>query len=272
MPTDVSCDFYDQSAPVYLEKKDGIGRLVLNRPDKRNAVNLDMWARLPVYLKALDADKDVRVVLVTSSRAGVFCAGADISEFEEIATNAEKRELQRVSIRDGQRTLARLGKPTIAMINGPCVGAGCGISLHCDFRFAAAGSRFGITPAKLGIVYPLNDTKHLVDLVGPSNAKRILFTAGLIDGEKALSMGLIDELFSADALEQETLAFAAQMVGVSQYSLRGMKKTIRRIVDGQVDDDAVTSKWFTDAHTGEDYRAGVKAFMAKEKPKFTWND
>ncbi len=264
-------DFFDKSQKLYIEKKDGIGRLVLNRAEKHNAITEKMWLDFPAYLNALDEDKDVRVILITSAAPKAFSAGADIVEFGEIATNPERRERNRMGIRDAQRTLARLKKPTIAMISGVCIGGGCGVSLHCDFRFAAEGSKFGVTPAKLGLVYSLNDTKHLVDLVGPSKAKSILFTGRMVSADEALTIGLIDELFTVEKLEEETLAFAAQMVAVSQYSIQGSKRVIRRILDGQSDDDTQTSRWFTDAHDEIDNAEGVKAFMEKRKPNFKWN-
>ncbi|WND02862.1 enoyl-CoA hydratase/isomerase family protein [Temperatibacter marinus] len=265
-------DFFDQSNPLYLTVDAGIGTLVLNRPHKKNAINMETWDHMPAYIAALENNPEVRVVVVMSSTEGSFCAGADISEFADIALDADLRERQRVGIREGQRRLARLKKPTIAMIDGPCIGAGCGLSIHCDFRIASLRSKFGITPAKLGLIYPLNDTKHLVDLVGPSHAKKILFTAGIFSAEEALRMGLVDEVVQVEDLELAVKAFAASMVPVSQYSLRGIKKSIQRILDGQADDDDTTSKWFTDAHTSSDYKEGVDAFMAKRKPKFTWND
>lgn len=264
-------DFYDQTKGLYITKDSGIGRLVLNRPDKYNALTMAMWQAIPEYLTALDADPEVRAVIVTSSTPKAFCTGADIAEMGEIAQDERRREENRRAIRDAQRILARLNKPTIAQISGACFGGGCGIALHCDLRFASTDSKFGITPAKLGLVYPLNDTKTLVDLIGPSHAKRILFTARTILPEEALQIGMIDGLYAPEELEGATLEFAAQMAAVSQYSLRGMKKFIRRIMDGQVDDDGCTATIFTDAHDSDDHHEGLKAFKEKRKPNFTWN-
>lgn len=262
----------DPTAPLYVTSDGGIGRIILNRPSKKNALNLDMWARLKAAVDRLDADATVRLVLVQSNADGSFSTGADISEFEAMATNESLRERQRQLIREGQRALARMKKPTIAVIDGFCVGAGCGIAIHCDFRLASDRSKFGITPAKLGLVYPLNDTRHLVDLVGPSNAKKVLFTARLFDGAESYRMGLVDSLVPQQDLAAEVADWSETISGLSHYSIRGMKEMIRRILDGQVDDDAETSRWFTDAHGGKDYSEGVAAFMEKRAPRFTWND
>jgi len=261
----------DKSNPVYIEVADQIGYLVLNRPDKRNALTVAMWQALPRLLALLDDNPQVRVITVCSSQPEAFCAGADIDTFRRVAGDPAAREENRLAIRDGQRALARTEKPTIARISGACIGAGCGIAIHCDLRFASSDSRFGITPAKLGLVYPLNDTKQLMDLVGPSEAKKLLFTARLIDAEEALRVGLVDDIFPPDRLDAETAAFASDMASRSQYALRGMKKSIRRIMDGQTDDDAETARWFQDAHSHDDYHEGVAAFFEKRAPNFSWN-
>lgn len=263
-------DFFDQTKRLYITKEGGIGRLVLNRPEKYNAMTMAMWQAMPDYLAALDNDPEVRVVIVTSSNDKAFCAGADIKELGELAQDEAMREENRKALVHAQQCLSRLNKPTIAQIRGACFGAGCGISLHCDLRFASTDSKFGITPAKLGIVYPLSDTKTLVDLVGPSHAKSILYTARTVLPDEALRIGLIDGLHAPDALAAATVELAGQMAEVSQYSIRGMKKFIRRIMDGQVADDDETAQIFTDAHDGVDHKEGVEAFMAKRKPDFKW--
>lgn len=264
-------DIRDTSSPVYIEQQDSIGRLVLNRPDKRNALTEVMLLAIPECVKALDADPDVRVIIVTSSTNTVFAAGVDIEELQEISGSDGRQEQNRLAIRNAQRVLARSEKPTIAQIYGPCVGGGCGIALHCDIRFAGTSARLGITPAKLGIVYPLNDTKQLVDLVGPSKAKLLLFTGRILNAEEALNMGLVDVVVPDNELEQEAHAFATEIAGRSQYSVRHMKQFIQRVLDGQVDDDEATAAVFRDSQNAEDAKEGMKAFMAKRSPNFKWN-
>ncbi len=264
-------DIFDQNALVFAQIDGHIGRIVLNRPDKRNAMLVDMWRRVVMAVHALDAAHEVRVIIVCSSNEAAFCAGADLAELEAIAKDPEKRERNRLAIRDAQRSLARSAKPTIAQISGSCVGGGCGLAIHCDFRFAAQGARLGITPAKIGLVYPLNDTKQLMDLVGVANAKSMLFTARLVDTEEALSLGLVDRCIAPEQLETEVLAFADHMASLSQYSLYGIKQTMQRILDGQVDDDTQSERMFLDAHDGVDAQEGVQAFLEKRKPVFSWS-
>ncbi|WP_417458679.1 enoyl-CoA hydratase/isomerase family protein [Kordiimonas sp.] len=265
-------DYSDKTKSIYVEVEGSIGSLVLNRARKRNAMSEAMWSSLPKAMEVLDHDTRVRVIIVRSSSPEAFSAGADIAELEVIAKDPARQESNRIAIREAQRVLARTKKPTIAQISGSCMGGGCGLAIHCDMRFAAHGARFGITPAKLGLIYPLNDTKQLMDLIGPAKAKSMLFTGRVLDAEEALSIGLIDELYDAGELEQKTLSFAQQIASVSQYSVRNIKTIIRRILDGQVDDDDATAEMFRAAHEGVDAAEGVRAFLEKRPPGFTWND
>lgn len=264
-------DIFDDQSPVYARPDGAIGRIVLNRPSKKNAMSYEMWCRVAESVAVLDGTSEVKVIVLCSSTEGSFSAGADLAELEVIAKDPERREANRKAIRDAQRALARAAKPTIAEISGPCVGGGCGLAIHCDFRFAAEGSRFGITPAKIGLVYPLNDTKELMDLVGVGKAKSMLFTGRLVDATEALAMGLIDRRVAANELATEVEDYANHMASLSQYSLYGIKKTMQRILDGQVDDDPASEGLFLDAHEGEDAQEGVSAFIAKRKPRFTWS-
>ncbi|QXQ06398.1 enoyl-CoA hydratase/isomerase family protein [Sphingosinicellaceae bacterium] len=243
-----------------------VARLVIDRPAKRNAFNNAMWAAVPgLVARAMD-DPAVRVLIVAAAVPGVFCAGADIEEFGRGLDDPAAGPGNQGLVRAAQLSLARAPKPVLALVEGDCVGGGCGLAIACDLRVASPAARFGITPARLGIVYSLHDTKLLVDLVGPGQAKRILFTAGLIDAAEALRIGLV-EIVAADA-RAEVEALAATIVANSPHSIAGAKQVIRRIQDGQADDDAATLAMFADAFTGPDFAEGVAAFRAKRRPVF----
>lgn len=263
-------DYDDSSNVIFVERIDAIGKIILNRPDKRNAMSEAMWAAIPGAVQLLDDDPDVRVIVVTSYDDKAFSAGADIGELEAIAGDAKRRESNQIAIRDAQQSLARAKKPTIAQIWGACVGGGCGLAVHCDFRFAASTARLAITPAKLGIVYPLSDTKQLVDLVGPATAKTILFTGRMFTAEEAHTIGLVDGVYAASALEDYVLEFAQQIAGNSQYSVQHMKAFVQRVLDGQVSESEETSAIFREAQEGEDAAEGIRAFLEKRTPNFTW--
>ncbi len=254
------------NANLHLVIDGGTARLLIDRPDKRNAMDQAMWEAFPLLVDRAMADASVRVLVVTSARSGPFCAGADIGEFASASGDPAWRARNQAAIRATQVTLARAPKPTVAMIDGDAVGGGCGIALACDVRIGSPRARMGITPAKLGLTYPLHDTKLLVDLVGPAQAKRLLFSAMLIDAAEALRIGLLQAV--ADDVEAAVAAFASNILAASPASQRASKAIIRRILDGASDDDSSSSAGFDAAFTGADFHEGVAAFMAKRKPVF----
>ena len=245
-----------------LEIIDGIARLLFDRPLKRNAMTTDMFAQIPLLIAEAESTKHVRAILLASATSGMFCAGADIGELSVNAHDAHWRAANQTAINAAQIALARADRPTVAFVDGDCVGGGCGMALACDIRLATPRARFGITPAKLGLVYPLHDTKLLVDLVGPGQAKRILYAGELLGAEEALRIGLIDLIGNSpdDLLNR--------IVANSLHSQRRSKAVIRRILDGQVADDAETLAMFADAFAGSDFSEGVRAFLGKRKPDF----
>ena len=178
------------------------------------------------------------------------------------ADNPDWRAANQNAINAAQHALARADRPTVAFVDGDCVGGGCGMALACDIRVATLKARFGITPAKLGLVYPLHDTKLLVDLVGPGQAKRILFTGDLLTAEEALRIGLIDLI--ADHPDELLASISAN----SLHSQRQSKAIVRRVLDGQAGDDAETLAMFAEAFEGPDFEEGVSAFLGKRKADF----
>ncbi len=245
-----------------LEKHGNIARLLIDRTPKRNAFNQAMWELLPELVADAMTDDTVRVLVLQSAEPGVFCAGADIGELLANKDNPAWGRANQTAIFRAQYELTRAAKPTVAFVDGDCVGGGCGLAIACDIRLATSRSRFGITPANLGLVYPLHDTKLLVDLVGPGQAKRMLYSAQLLSADEALRICLIEELAdSADPL-------AELIAGKSLYSAKGAKQFIRRILDGQTDDDADTMAIFAASFTGPDFAEGTSAFVGKRKPMF----
>lgn len=245
-----------------LETNGPVAHLLIDRAAKRNALTQAMWEALPGLVDQAMADPSVRVLILRAAVPGAFCAGADIGEFGEGASDPAWRAANQAAIARAQYVLARAAKPVIAFVEGDCVGGGCGLAIACDLRVATSSARFGITPAKLGLVYSLHDTKLLVDLVGPSQAKRILFTGGLIDAAEALRIGLID------MIDTDPIALAETIAANSLHSTVQSKAIVRRILDGQADDDAATTALFADAFTKPDFAEGVSAFLSKRPPVF----
>lgn len=246
-----------------LEFDGPVAHLLIDRPHQRNALTMDMWEALPRLLDEVEASREARALLIRSSKAGgAFCAGADIKELLANKDDAQWRAANQAAINRAQHKLARLNAPTLAFVEGDCVGAGCGLALACDLRVATGAARFGITPARLGLVYPFHDVKLLTDLVGPGQAKRILFTGNLIDAAEALRIGLIEMI--KDDPEDTLQALCA----ASPHSIREGKKFVRRALDGQAEDDAETLRVFAQAFTLPDFVEGSTAFVEKRKPRF----
>ena len=246
-----------------LEKDGAVARLLIDRTDKRNAFNMAMWEALPPLLDDAVRDPAIRVLELRSARPGTaFCAGADIKELLANKDNSSWRAANQAEINRVQHTLARADLPTIAFVEGDCVGGGCGLALACDMRVATSAARFGITPAKLGLVYPLHDVKLLVDLVGPGQAKRMLYTGELLDAEEARRIGMIE--FIAD----DSSFLIEQLLAASSYSAKETKKFVRRVLDGQSDDDDHTLRVFGAAFTRHDFEEGTTAFVEKRAPVF----
>lgn len=245
-----------------LEIHGRIAHLVIDRAAKRNAITQAMWEQFPELIARAMSDDAVRVLILRAAEPGAFSAGADIAEFADGARDPVWRAKNQAAIARAQIELARAPKPVIAQIEGDCVGGGCGLAIACDLRVATSAARFGITPAKLGLVYSLHDTKLLVDLVGPAQAKRILFTARLIDAAEAHRIGLVD------LLDEDATALADTIAANSPHTAREAKAMVRRILDGQADDDDTTRALFAQAFTLPDFDEGVSAFLDKRRPEF----
>ncbi|HVK21309.1 MAG TPA: enoyl-CoA hydratase-related protein [Actinokineospora sp.] len=249
-----------------LDIADAVATLVIDRPAKRNALSYDMWAAIPPLVAKVAADESVRVLLLRGDDH--FSAGADISEFAELRADAAGARRYAEAIHAATDALTGMAKPTIAAINGFCIGGGCEIALACDLRVAADDAKFGITPAKLGIVYMLPSTKQLVDAVGPAWAKQILFTADIIDAATALRIGLVNELHPAADVVKRATELAHTMAGRSQVTIRGAKQIIGRITAGHFDEDDAVHALYADSAESADYAEGVRAFLDKRSPKF----
>jgi enoyl-CoA hydratase/carnithine racemase len=249
--------------------RDGeVGRLAFARPEKKNAITRDMWTAIPEIVAEVEADPAVKVLLVTGAGQD-FSAGADISEFGELRSSAEGAATYDKVVETAVTALAGMRKPSVAMIRGNCIGGGCQVSVACDFRFAEAGARFGITPAKLGIVYDFASTRQLVSLIGPAHTRFFLLSGRLVDAARAREIGLVNDVFPAGAFEHEVAAFVETLCARSQASIRGINRIVEKILSGQRQSDAEVDAIRAAAIHGEDYAEGVAAFLERRPPRFT---
>jgi enoyl-CoA hydratase/carnithine racemase len=258
----------DMPDEILVEQQQSIATIVLNRPERHNALTMGMYTELPGIVAALDADSSVKVIVLRGAGQRAFASGADISEFERERGNAVSARRYNDHVAMAERALEALEKPIIAMIHGYCIGGGAGLALACDLRFADSTSQFAITPAKLGLVYSLESTKRVVDLVGPARAKWILLSGMQIPAERALSFGLFDELKRPEELEEFTYEFAETISSRAQLSVRMGKEMVRRVTLGQIHDDHVTREIRNSSFDTSDYAEGVQAFLAKRRPNF----
>ena len=253
---------------VFLEREGAIATLILNRPAKRNALTFDMWQRIPELLTEFEADEALRVLIVRGAGDAAFSAGADISEFETLRASSSQTQSYNATTAKAQDMLANVSKPTIALVQGVCVGGGCGVALSCDLRYSDASATFAITPAKLGIVYPVSVTKRLVDLVGPAHAKAILLTGMPLNAARALQLGMVNDVFAAATLESDVRAIAETLASRAQYSVRSMKRIIELIGAGLTAESDETQQLRDGAFDTADYREGVRAFLEKRPANF----
>ncbi|MGW7051475.1 enoyl-CoA hydratase/isomerase family protein [Streptomyces sp. NPDC054887] len=249
-----------------LTVADGVATVVIAHPAKRNAMTAGMWAALPGLLERLAGDPDVRALVLTGA-GDTFCAGADISSLRgrggrEGGPGDTGAAPQDLAVR-AEDALAAFPKPTLAAVRGYCVGGGSQLAAACDLRFAEEGASFGITPAKLGIVYPASSTRRLVSLVGPSTAKYLLFSGELIDAERALRTGFVDEVLPHGELTKRVAEFSRGLVSRSQLTQAAAKE----FADGREDRDA---HWAAQARGSGDTAEGVAAFLERRTPRFTW--
>ena len=225
-----------------------------------------MWRALPAICAAIEARDDLLVTLVEGEGAH-FSAGADIAELGDIYRDAAATRDYGDAMQNGLKAVMDLDRPTIAVIRGVAIGAGLGLALACDLRFCDADAHLAITPAKLGLIYGHAETRRLVELIGPSRAKDLLFTARRIETDEALAIGLIDRRIEA-ALQETVLGYARGIADISQMSVRGVQarggRHRRRHDPGDAGLPALTEP----AAFGPDFAEGRAAFAAKRTAKF----
>jgi len=249
---------------LHVTREDGVATLWLNRPEKRNALTNAMWRQVGDLCRGLAQDPEVRM-LVLRGVGDHFCAGADIGGLAEMPL-AEYHHANR----HADESLATFPKPTVAFITGSCIGGGAELASCCDLRVAAEGSVFGITPARLGIVYPAYALERVTRLIGPSATKHLLFTGEVIDAARALRIGLVDEVVpaaDAEARLSELVDTLRQRSLLTQVATKEMVEAVGR--HGSVPDE-VNRRWLTEVDGSTDMAEGIAAFAERRPPRFSW--
>jgi enoyl-CoA hydratase len=214
-----------------LSRKEGkVGYLTFNNPERHNAVSLEMWEAASSFLEDFKNDKNIRVVVVTGAGSKAFISGADISKFEKERSTQEGVDRYNAAVDRANNAFYTFPKPTIAMIRGYCIGGGVGLALCCDMRICTDGSKFGVPAGKLGLGYRYDGLKKLVDLVGPSFAKEIFFTARQFTAAEAQVMGLVNRVLPDSELESYVKEYAETIAANAPLTIDSVKYIVGQAV------------------------------------------
>lgn len=256
---------------ILVERQEQIATVMLNRPKQRNAIHSQMWAELRDLASALDKDDAVRVVVFRGAGDGAFSAGADIREFETARHDSMSARTYADKFDGAMDAIAAIGKPTISMIRGFCVGGGLELATCTDLRLAAEDSKFGVPIAQLGILVGYHEMRRLVALVGPGAAMDLLLTARLIGAEDALRLGLVSQVLPTAELESQTYALAKRMCTLAPLSARWHKQILQTVLTnpGLVNLTAEQEALPFACYDTQDFFEGRTAFVGKRTPQFS---
>jgi enoyl-CoA hydratase/carnithine racemase len=253
--------------PVLVTRDGAIATVTLNNPERLNALNRAMWARLGEVMRELSADDALRCVVVRGAGDKAFAAGADIAEFANERANAKQAKSYGNLIHETMRAVARCRHPTVALIQGACVGGGLEIAAMCDLRVCGQSSRFGIPVNRLGLTMAYGELIGLLALVGRAVALEILLEARVFDADEACRKGLVNRVVPDAKVEEEAYATARRIAEGAPLVNRWHKQFIERLA---VTEKLSPEEWDEGfaCFDSEDYKEGVAAFLAKRKPKF----
>ncbi|OFA29869.1 crotonase [Glaciecola punicea] len=253
---------------ISLTYEDNIARLLLNRPEKYNALTQSMWQKIAEACDQVEQEIKPRVLIVESASEKAFSAGADIQELQTLLAAPKTLAENNAWVQTAQQKLTKLSCATIAKLSGICVGGGLGIATACDFRVSSPQSRFAITPAKLGLVYSISDTRRLVNIIGYAKAKELLCTGKQIDANTALQWGLLTDLVEAEKLDAKVNEIAQSLCNASSYSICCVKQTLDYLAGANDMSEASVQALFDNAFKGDDFTEGAQAFLQKRTAKF----
>jgi enoyl-CoA hydratase len=254
---------------LIIEKKDGAGIIKLNNPARLNAMTFEMWSDLAVVLADFEADDTVRVVIISGEGDETFCAGADISEFEKNRSTGNNMKLYSATVDRSINILHEFPKPTIAKIAGHCMGGGVSIAVVCDIRICDDNAIFAVPAARLGLGYRIAGLKPFVDLVGPSFAKEVFFTARRFTAEEAREMGMVNRVVPASELNAYVADYTRRIAENAPLTIHAVKIIVAESVkDDATRDLDLCARVTDDCFNSEDYKEGCRAFMEKRKPVF----
>ena len=254
---------------ILTEQSGDIARIIFNQPEKRNAVSLEMWEAVEEAATRFAADETVRILILSGAGGKAFVSGADISKFETERGSAEAVDHYNATTKRVYDLIEAFPKPTIAQIDGYCIGGGVALSLSCDIRICGEKSQFAVPAAKLGLGYGFAGIKRLVDVVGPSFAKEIFFTARRFTSQEAMGMGLVNRVVPDDQVAQVAEETARMIADNAPMTVGSVKFIVAQTVAPESERDlegcAVRVKACFDSAY---YIEGRRAFLEKRKANF----
>jgi len=250
-----------------VERDGPIGRLVLDNPDRRNAIGGDMWRAIPKAMAELDADPAIRCIVLRGEGTAAFAAGADISEFEQRRSSEADVKAYETLVDAAHHSIENSPKPVIALIHGFCVGGGMAVALSCDLRYADASSRFAIPAARLGLAYGIPGTSRLIATVGHAYAREIMFSARRFSADEARAMGLVNRVLPDAELDDYVRKIALELAENAPLTIAASKSVINALIAAK-GDYFEANKMVARCMESEDYVEGRRAFMEKRSPEF----
>ena len=249
--------------------KDGVGYITFNNPEKHNAVSIEMWDALEQILDGFRSSQDIRVIVLSGAGGKAFVSGADISKFDKERSSKEAVLSYNKRTQKVYENLETFPKPTIAMIDGYCIGGGLNLAVCCDIRICSEKSKFAMPAAKLSLGYPFSSIKRLFDVMGPGMAKHFMFTAEKISASEALACGLVQKLVSEDSIDSYVKDYALNIANNAPLTIKAMKQIGIEISKNSDERDLLLcEKLASVCFDSKDYKEGRKAFMEKRKPNF----
>ena len=255
------------SGAIGIEREGFIATLTLSNPGKLNALTKPMWMRVGDLMRELSADDGVRCIVLRGDGGKAFAAGADISEFDSVRANAAQARQYGEDIAGSMRAVAECRHPTVALIQGACVGGGLELASQCDLRICGESSRFGVPIKNLGLVVAYAEMQGLIEVVGRATALEILLEGRILGAREAYEKHLVNRVVPDDKVVEEGYAMARRVAEGAPLVARWHKKFARRLADPRplTNDENAESYACFDT---EDFRTGVKAFLARKKPDF----
>jgi enoyl-CoA hydratase len=254
---------------MIARKADGIGWMIFNNPERHNAVSLEMWEAAIEIIADFQRDDAVRVVVVRGAGEKSFVSGADISKFDDERAEQDAVKRYDAATEGAYTSLRAMEKPTIAMIQGYCIGGGANLAVCCDLRIASENAKFAIPAAKLGLGYGFARVRRLLDVVSPAFAKEIFFTARQFSAGEARIMGLVNRVVPHADLETYVTDYARQIAENAPLTVKSIKRIVAEAVKDPAERDlALCERLVRECFESEDYAEGRRAFAEKRKPAF----